>query len=359
MLVPDSGMLRLVAPQAGVIARVDAREGELLHVGDPVFTLNSERISSQGNTQALIGEALSLRIANLSKELAQQGIQSQNKNREIATRLQNLKLSLRQQDGELATQRRKIDILGDVSANLGSLAAEGSVSRNMASLKAAEVLEQEARLSALEGQRLNTLREIDTLAALQTDLPLQSDREASEIRRGVEELKQQSSETEARRQVVVRAEASGRLAAILVEQGQPVAAEQRLGSLLPSNSVLEAGLYVPTRAAGFVRAGTEVLLRYDAFPYQKFGQFRGRVREVSLTTVSAAELQAVRAVSGQSRSDEPVFRVRVRLDQQHATANGKALTFKPGMQLSASLVLEHRTLMEWALEPLLGISSRI
>jgi membrane fusion protein len=202
------------------------------------------------------------------------------------------------------------------------------------------------------------LREIDTLTALRTDLPLQSNREASEIRRGVEELKQQSSETEARREVVVRAEAGGRLAAILVEQGQPVAAEQRLGSLLPADSVLEAELYVPTRAAGFVRPGTEVLLRYDAFPYQKFGQFQGRVREVSLTTVSAAELQAVRAV-GHALSDEPVFRVRVRLAQQAAMANGQALTFKPGMQLSASLVLEHRTLMEWVLEPLLGISSRL
>lgn len=100
-------------------------------------------------------------------------------------------------------------------------------------------------------------------------------------------------------------------------------------------------------------------MRDDAFPYQKFGQFQGRVREVSLTTVSPAELQAVRAVGGHALSDEPVFRVRVRLSQQAATANGQALTFKPGMQLSASLVLEYRTLMEWVLEPLLGMSSRL
>jgi len=358
MLVPDRGMLRLAAPQSGVIARIDAREGDVLHAGDPIFTLNSERTTAQGKTQTMIGEALSLRMENLREELEQHGLQSRNKDNEIAARLQNLTLSLRQQDSELATQRRKIDILREVSGNLNGLAAQGSVSRNMANLKAAELLEQEARVSALEGQRLTMLREIDTLTALRTDLPLQSNREASEIRRGVEELKQQSSETEARREVVVRAEAGGRLAAILVEQGQPVAAEQRLGSLLPADSVLEAELYVPTRAAGFVRPGTEVLLRYDAFPYQKFGQFQGRVREVSLTTVSAAELQAVRAV-GHALSDEPVFRVRVRLAQQAAMANGQALTFKPGMQLSASLVLEHRTLMEWVLEPLLGISSRL
>ena len=229
MLVSDRGMLRLAAPQSGVIVRIDARGEDVLHAGDPIFSLNSGRITSQGKTQAMIGEALSLRMENLRKELEKQGLQSRNKDHEIAARLQNLILSLRQQDSEFAAQRRKIDILREVSGNLNGLAAQGSVSRDMANLKAAELLEQEARVSALEGQRLTMLREIDTLTALRTDLPLQSDREASEIRRGVEELKQQSSETEARREVVVREEAGVRLAAILVEQGQPVVAEQRLG----------------------------------------------------------------------------------------------------------------------------------
>ncbi|MFS2008167.1 HlyD family secretion protein [Duganella sp. CT11-25] len=353
VVVPDRGVIRLAAPQSGVVTRIQAKEGDLLQVGDPVFVLTSERTSAKGDTQASINEALSSRMAHLSKELEQQGIQSSNKGQEIAFRLDNLSTSLKQLDAELALQRRKTEIVRGLSNSLNSLAAEGSVSKNTASQKAAELLEQEARTSTIEGQRLSIQRDIGALTALRSDLPLQSSRDASTLKRSLEELKQQASESEAKRQLVVRADESGRLAGIVVDQGQAVSIEQRLASLLPKDSKLEAELYVPTRAAGFVRPGTEVLLRYDAFPYQKFGQFHGRVREISLTTISLGELQPASATS------EPVYRVRVSLDAQDVVAAGLPYALKPGMQLSATLVLEHRTLAEWVLEPLLGISSRL
>jgi membrane fusion protein len=353
VVVPDRGVIRLAAPQSGIVTRIQAKEGDLLQAGDPVFVLTSERTSAKGDTQASINEALSSRMAHLSKELEQQGTQSINKGQEIAQRLDNLNASLKQLDAELVLQRHKTDIVRGLSASLNSLAAEGSVSKNAASQKAADLIEQEARTSNLEGQRLGLQRDFAALSALRSDLPLQSSREASVLKRSLEELKQQASESEAKRQLVVRADESGRLAGIVVDQGQSVSIEQRLASLLPKDSQLEAELYVPTRAAGFVRPGTEVLLRYDAFPYQKFGQFHGRVREISLTTISLNELQPTGATS------EPVYRVRVRLDAQDVLAAGRAYALKPGMQLSATLVLEHRTLAEWVLEPLLGISSRL
>lgn len=365
VVVPDRGVIRLAAPQAGIVTRIQAKEGDLLQVGDPVFVLTSERTSAKGDTQATINDALSSRMTHLRMELEQQGIQSNNKGQEIASRLNNLNASLKQLDGELVLQRRKTEIARDLSANLNSLAAEGSVAKNAASQKAAELLEQEVRASAIEGQRLGVLRDIAALSALRSDLPLQSSREASELKRSLEELKQQASESEAKRQLVVRAEETGRLAGIVVDQGQAVSVEQRLASLLPKDSKLEAELYVPTRAAGFVRPGMEVLLHYDAFPYQKFGQFHGRVRDVSLTTISLGELQLSSGMTptaaGRSAvaASEPVYRVRVRLDKQDVMAAGSLHALKPGMQLSAVLVLEHRTLAEWVLEPLIGMSGRL
>jgi membrane fusion protein len=357
VVVPDRGVVRLAAPQSGTVSQILAAEGDLVKAGDPVFILSSERTSAKGDTEAAINEALQNRIVHLRKELEQQGLQSSNKGREIALRMESLQSSLKQLDGELLLQRRKTEIVRGISANVAELAAEGGVPRNVAQLKAAELLEQEVRLSAIEGQRLNTQRDIAALAAMRGDLPLQNSRDASQIQRGIEELGQQASESEARRQLVIRAESAGRLAGIVAVSGQAVSAEQRLASLLPTNSKLEAELYVPTRAAGFVRPGTEVQLRYDAFPHQKFGQFHGRVREVSLTTMSPGELQLAGNLSATNNA-EPVYRVRVRLDAQDVMAAGRAQALKPGMQLSATLVLEHRTLIEWVLEPLLGISSR-
>lgn len=358
IVVPENGVIRLAAPHSGIVTKVYAAEGQPVRTGDPVFILSTERTSQQGNTQAAVNDALAARIRHLRAELEQHGQQSTNKHQEIAQRLASLNASLNQLDSELALQRRKTQIVRELAGNLGELAREGSVSQNAASQKAAESIEQESRLAALESQRLALQRDIAALTALRSDLPLQSGREASQLQRGIEELKQEATENEARRELVIRAEQSGKVGGIVVEPGQSVSAEQRLGNLLPDGGALEAELYVPTRAAGFVSLGTEVLLRYDAFPYQKFGQFHGEVREVSATTVSLTELQRAGIVPPQLSSGgtaEPVYKVRVKLDEQAVRALGRLHALKPGMQLSASLVLERRTLVEWVLEPLMGM----
>ena len=50
-----------------------------------------------------------------------------------------------------------------------------------------------------------------------------------------------------------------------------------LASLVPAGAQLQAHLYAPSSAVGFVRAEQPVLLRYQAFPYQKFGHQHGRM----------------------------------------------------------------------------------
>ncbi|MES2073436.1 MAG: HlyD family efflux transporter periplasmic adaptor subunit [Pseudomonadota bacterium] len=365
MVVPDRGLIRVAASQSGVITRIDVTEGQQVRAGDPLFLLSGERTSAQGDTQANINETLMARIARLRGELEQQDHQTHNKSREFDLRVANLASSVHKIDNELLAQRRRVQIVRENAENIADLAKSGAVSKATANDRAAELIEQESRLSGLERERLVLQREIATLEAGRIDLPLQAQREASELKRSIEELKQQITESEVKRQVVVRADQAGRVAGIVVDRGQAVVVDQRLASVLPEGSSLEVELYAPTRAVGFVHPGTQVLLRYEAFPYQKFGQFPGQVREVSLSTIPLSELQLNGAVSGSQpgsagvNTNEPVYRIRVRLESQDVVAFGRAHMLKPGMQLAASLVLEHRTLAEWALEPMYGMTGRL
>lgn len=354
MLVADHGLIRLAAPQAGVVAIVRVAEGQRVQAGEPMFVLTSERSSTSGDTQAAINDSLTARIAFLRQELAQQDRQSGNKQHELGQRLDNLKANLAELDEQLLFVRRKIQIVREVAVRMGDAAKVGQVSRNEASERAAELVEQEARQSAIGIERLKVQQALAQLSAARTDLPLQTSRDASQLRRNIEELKQQLSENDARRALVVRAWQAGRAAGIVVQPGQQVGADQRLASLLPAGSTIEAELYAPTRAAGFVQPGTEVMLRYDAYPYQKFGLFRGRVREVSLTTIPLGELQRAGAPApGQATAgSEPVYRIRVALEAQSVRAAGAVHELKPGQLLTATLVLERRTLAEWVVAPL-------
>jgi membrane fusion protein len=52
--------------------------------------------------------------------------------------------------------------------------------------------------------------------------------------------------------------------------------------IVPNDSVLQAELFVPTRAIGLVQPGHEVRILYEAFPYQQFGTYSGKVSRDNL-----------------------------------------------------------------------------
>jgi membrane fusion protein len=355
IVVPSKGVNRILSPQTGTVAKLNVAEGQDVKVGDPIFTISSERSADGGAVQATVTASLVARVEKLRRELDQVGGQATNKQHELANKVTSINASLKQLEHELTLQRDKLRLARDISARVSELAKSGNMSKITAAEKEADVLEQQSRLSTLEVQRQAMLREMTSLQSSQTDSSIQKSRDVSTIQREIEDLKQQLAENEAKRQVIVRAELDGRVAAVLVEPGQSVVANQRIASILPKDGKLEAELYMPSRNIGMVTPNTRVVVRYDSFPYQKFGQFKGTVRDVSETSISATDLPHSAA---HSNSTESYFRVRVALERQDVSLRDKHYQLKPGMQLTANVLLEERTIAEWMFEPLLGMAAR-
>jgi membrane fusion protein len=122
---------------------------------------------------------------------------------------------------------------------------------------------------------------------------------------------------------------------------------------VPQDSPLQVSLYAPSRAVGFVAAGDGVLLRFDAYPYQKFGQYGGVVSWVSRTALSPREIGAL-GVSPESV--EPLYEIRVQPDAQTVRAYGATHPLQPGMAVEADIRIERRRLYEWILDPLYALT---
>jgi membrane fusion protein len=188
------------------------------------------------------------------------------------------------------------------------------------------------------------------------DLRIQAARESAAFRRNVAAIDQNITENEARREILIRAPHAGTISAITAIVGQSLPTGALLGTLLPAGSELEAEIYAPSRAVGFIQPGMQVLLRYHAYPFQKFGQHRAQVIEVANSALTPQEL----AVPGaNARSLEPMYRVRLKLEQQNVKTYGKRIPLKAGMVVDASVVLDERKLYEWILEPVYSISGRL
>ena len=134
----------------------------------------------------------------------------------------------------------------------------------------------------------------------------------------------------------------------MVTPGTPLLA------IIPDDSPLEAHLYAPSRSIGFVHAGQQVLLRYLAYPHQKFGMHRASVVAVSRNPMAPTDLGFPPA----DGSREPLYRIKARLDTQAIAAYGRLEPLQPGMQIEADILLDRRRLIEWIFEPLLGLAGR-
>lgn len=220
-------------------------------------------------------------------------------------------------------------------------------------------LDQALKLRALQRNRAATKREPVTLEAELSDLPLKSRTQIGKIERNIAALKQELAEAEARRQIVIPAPQDGTVTAIQAEPGGNANVTTPLLSIVPAGTKLEAHLLSPSRAIGFLRSGQRVLLRYQAYPYQKFGQYVGVLDNVSRSAVSPGELPPqLSGLASLYAANEPVYRITVSLASQTVTAYGKPVPLQSGMQLEADVVIESRRIFEWVIEPLYTLTGK-
>jgi membrane fusion protein len=354
-LMPEQGLLSVGSPNAGTVARVLVREGDTVKHGDSLVEVSGELDSAAlGGTRELISVQLRAQRARLQADLGDQQDLADEQSRALSEKLATLRDQIAQVDAQLVLQRKQTDSAQTLLDRIEPLRDKGYVSAIQIQQEEASVLADRSQLKALQRQRLDVQQQIGDAQQQLAQIPLTLAGKQNDTHRALAEIDQQLAQNEAQRAVVLRAPANAIVSTLPVNPGQAVAAGQTLLTLVPQGSELQAQLLVPSSGVGFVRGGDRVVLRYRAYPYQKFGLHYGRVAEVSRSALTPAEIAAI---SGQ-QATEPLYRVAVKLDDPTVLAYGKAEPLKAGMAVDADILQERRRLIEWVFEPLYGLARR-
>ncbi|MFM0649093.1 HlyD family efflux transporter periplasmic adaptor subunit [Paraburkholderia bryophila] len=115
---------------------------------------------------------------------------------------------------------------------------------------------------------------------------------------------------------------------------------------------LRAALRIPSRRRGFVREGQIVRLKFDAFPYAKFGSYEARIDSISRTTVRSA---ISRGAPSKSPGPDGDYMAWATLSGDQFHFERQRFDILPGMAATASIVIERRTIAEWVLAPLFRV----
>lgn len=355
-LVPDAGLVKVYAQQPGVVLEKRVQEGQRVQRGEVLYVLSSERQGNQGEVQASISRQVQSRQHSLQDELGKTRLLQQEEREALTHKIDGLQAEAAKLDGQIDGQRSRVKLAEETLARYQGLLAQDFIAREQVQQRQEELLDQRARLQGLERERIAVGRELAAQRNELSGLALKHQNQLAAIERSIAGTSQELAESEAKRSLLVTAPEGGMVTAGVVEAGQTVEPGKPLISVVPLGARMQAHLYAPSRAVGFVKPGDAVLLRYQAYPYQKFGHARGRVLQVARTALPSQELAAM---STNQQGGEPVYRITVELAQQVIHAYGRPQPLQAGMLLEADVLQDTRRLYEWVLEPLYSLTGKL
>ncbi|HMK87772.1 MAG TPA: HlyD family efflux transporter periplasmic adaptor subunit, partial [Steroidobacteraceae bacterium] len=308
-LVSDAGLVKVYAPQAGIVLERHVIEGSTVKAGDVLFIVSSERSSvSQGATQEAISGKVREREASLKAELESTRVLERTEREALESKILGLHTELRELDAQRTDQASRVKIAEESLSRYQKLKADNLVSSEQVGEKTGELLDQRTHLQTLDRDDTRLNQELSAARAELAGLPLKQQSRRAELDRLLASASEELAESEAKRRLVITAPEAGTATAVLATAGQAIDPAKPLLSIVPAGASLHAELFAPSRAVGFVRPGDRVLIRYAAFPFEKFGHQQGRVESVSRTALPVSELNAMDIADSRG---EPLYRINV------------------------------------------------
>ena len=353
VLVTDAETAKIVALHPGIVTRIAVAEGQVVHQGQVLAMVQVDQQYAEGGRATQEG----LSAVNAQQRLSvRQEEAARTRGRSERVGLTATIASSREQyanvQGQIAIQRAVLKSLNDSYERYKPIAAKGFISQTQMDLREQQILGARQQLAQLQQQLITDNANASEATAQLDKSKAEEDAQASSARSSTEGLRAQQSQLKAQQSYVLTSPINGVVTALQSGVGRTVDASVPMMSIVPSSAVVHAELYAPSRAIGFVRPGGEVRLLYDAFPYQRFGSFKGNVRSISRVALDPRQLDTPFKI------DEPVYRVRVAPDRQQVGVYGEQVKLQPGMTLSANIILERQSFLQWVLEPLNAVINR-
>jgi membrane fusion protein len=349
-LTPTKGTAKIFVPRRGTIKEVLVEEGESVSEGQQLLTIETDQIAADGmDVNATQLETLGLQTNMLASNIKAEEQRAGSEKDRLTAVIRGLEAEITQLRGQIKLQSERLQVAeGDLSTG-DQLKAKGYMTAVELRKRQGEVLEQKQALSGLQQQLAAKQNQLVEARSSLGQLPTLMAQKVQTLRNELSTAEQRIAEIKGRGAYVIRAPTAGRVSTLQATVGQNADPQRLQLEIIPEESVLQAELFLPARAVGFVETGQPVRIMYDAFPYQHFGTYRGEVVKVSQTILTGSD------VAGPIKLTEPGYRVTAALERPDVNAYGKAVALQPDMLLKADIILEKRSLISWLTNPLRSV----
>lgn len=348
-LQPSDAVKPIEALVPGVVSAVLVKDGQAVAKGTPLIrfdqrdalaklqasTVIRERLQNENNIyRAILGELKAPSLTpNQRQQLMMQRQQVQGRNRAAREELARSRAKVQGFKQALATaenivERYKILAATGAGSQVQLLEAQARVDQVRADLQAElrDAARLEAQASATVGGNNADLR-----SKIEANL-----RQIAELDKQITEAKALLSNIE------LRAPAAGLVFDVSVGAGSVVLGKQEkpLMKIVPQKS-LQAKVYIPNSAIGFLRPGQAAQISLTAFPATDYGRLPARVLRIGSDAITPEEQARVLGTDATGL----YFPAVLQLDRQQLPAGKVQAPLQAGMSLTADIHLRNRRMI--------------
>lgn len=354
VIEPEAGVLRVRAPIAGTVNAILVSEGDRVSAGTPLLRLAEQQFVPE---LGLLGESalhdLRERIDRIQSLLDGEQTRFRIQSNDLEVQHALTERQLLNMDERLALMRSRLAIQEQALKDAERLSRRGHEAARAVESRREALLSLQQDHQALTSSRLQLEERMKQIRQAIRLAPIHHERELDRLHERKEAATAELRRISHLQDAEIRSPVAGRVSGLTPHVGSQVTPDQTLIRILPRNSSLQVVLYVPTATAGTIAAGQAVRLRFDAFPYERFGIHDGEIIEVGATPLFPGEAE------GLPELDQPAYRVIVAMDVQSIQGIERTLPLRPGMRVQADIITDRRSLFEWLFDPIYSVQKAL
>ncbi|HAG0017900.1 TPA: HlyD family efflux transporter periplasmic adaptor subunit [Salmonella enterica] len=356
VIIPSNGIVNITSGKSsGVITKIYVHQGENVEYGSKLFkVINDRSVDGMGSVQETVNENSEKQITEMTKEMDNNNLLLKKESEELKVTLDFLYKKEKETKEQIQIMSSKVKEDELFIKSITDAYNKKYISKLDMRQQKIQYSNDVQNLKNLNIELIDTEQKIKDNKYKLTSIPLEYNIKNGQISNRINEIKSNISQNRSDRENIITSKTNGIVSSVLFYEGQNITPGETIISLLPVKSFFIAELFVPSNAMGFIKKGNRVVLRYQAYPYQKFGQQYGNIYQISRNILTPRELTNVTGAQVQT----PFYRVLVKLDHQYVPVYDKQESLMSGMLINADILTDKRTLIEWVLEPLYGLKEK-
>ena len=354
--------INLFSTQQGFIINSHVKVGDKVKKGDPIYELDVSQTTQLGNVTQKTIESINNQIKNISEI-----IETLKENKQIT--LNALKQQIDEynkfhQDSLLLVKNAEkgMSEMYESMQNYADYQKKGLINNEQFNNQRYLYYQQQNSYQFLQNQIIQENLSIIQLNSELVTKIADFDNKISEYQFQLNALQRQLTEVNAKGTLIISAPSDGRIESLSVTDGQMVKTDDSLAQLIPANAdSYYLVLWAPNESVPYISVNDKINIRYEAYPYQKFGQFSGEIMSISNVPASSQEMSTYSSspLSQNNINYQAYYKVMVSLDKQQMAKFNNKIKLTNGMKADITLFLEKRPIYQWMLSPFYDIQKSI